>query len=336
MNLKKGIRAQISGQGVSFPERIIDNNDLEQLMMTTTDFIVSRTGMERRYYVSAADSNASLSLAAIDAALQDAGTKASDIDMLIVSTLSPDYHDPSQACLIHGMIHNIREIPMFDIRAQCSGFLYGTQIAQGMIAIGAARNVLVVCVEVLSRRVIGDMNDRNLAILVGDGAAAFVVSPAQDPEGPGILDLQLSGSGKFHDTLRTAQPGVFNEGCFFPHGNSIALYQFNMDGPRLWSHAVETMIGAAESMLRKHGLGIEDIEKVFCHQPNMKMVEEIADHFAPHQLKFTKDGREIGNIGSATVAACWALHAKGMAPGSLSLILVYGAGSTWGAALYRH
>ncbi len=165
---------EIAGLGHALPQRIVDNDEVARVIDTSDAFIRTRTGVRHRRYLAPGQQLADLACPAAARALAEAGVAPADIDLLIVNTLSPDHHDPSQACYMQPRL-GLREIPCFDIRAQCSGGLYGIEIARHFVASGLYRNVLLICAEALSRRIDTSNAGRNLSILLSDGAAAMVL-----------------------------------------------------------------------------------------------------------------------------------------------------------------
>ncbi len=165
---------EIAGLGHALPQRIVDNDEVARVIDTSDAFIRTRTGVRHRRYLAPGQQLADLACPAAERAMAEAGVAPADIDLLIVNTLSPDHHDPSQACYMQPRL-GLREIPCFDIRAQCSGGLYGIEIARHFVASGLYRNVLLICAEALSRRIDTSNAGRNLSILLSDGAAAMVL-----------------------------------------------------------------------------------------------------------------------------------------------------------------
>lgn len=196
----------LAGLGFSLPKRQVSNHDLVGRINTSDEFIVERTGVRTRYHVEPEQAVSALMVPAARQAIEAAGLLPEDIDLLLVNTLSPDHHDPSQACLIQPLL-GLRHIPVLDIRAQCSGLLYGLQMARGQILAGLARHVLVVCGEVLSKRMDCSDRGRNLSILLGDGAGAVVVSAGESLD-DGLLDLRLGADGNYFDLLMTRRRAV--------------------------------------------------------------------------------------------------------------------------------
>jgi 2-heptyl-4(1H)-quinolone synthase len=326
-------RGHIAGIGYCVPDHVVTNRDLTARMNTSEEFILSRAGIIERRHVAAGEATSDLMLAASRRAVESAGLQPTDIDMMIVSTLSPDHHDPSQANRIQPAL-GLRHIPCFDIRAQCSGFLFGSDIALQYLQNGVCSNVLVVCGEVLSKRMDCSDEGRNLAILLGDGAAAAVLRVSED-EQKGFIDLLSGADGShFHD-LWTRAPGTANPS--FAEPDEREAFQFRMQGKPLAAHGVEKLSGSAREILARNGLGVADVDLVISHQPNLRMLDALRDALELPQDKVMITVDRFGNMASASlpVSLAMALEAGRLRPGMLALFLTYGAGSTWAAALYR-
>lgn len=326
----------IRGTGHCLPEKVVTNADLVQRMNTSEEFILERTGVRERRHARPDQGLSDLMVPAAKAAMAEAGVSASEIDMLIVTTMSPDYHDPSQACLIQPLL-GLRGIPAFDIRAQCSGLLYAMEIAVQSLSGGKSRNVLIVCGEMLSKRM--DLSDegRNLSILLGDGVGAAVIGKGAAESAGGLVDLELGADGECFGFLMTRAPGTAHP-TFAPRESSARdLYEFRMTGKPMFEHASETMNQAARKLLDKHGLSVDDVDVLIPHQPNVRLLEETVRRleFPTERCVITAD--RLGNIGSGSlpIALSIARKEKKLLPGQLALILTYGSGATWGAALYR-
>lgn len=322
-------KVKIDAIGYCVPQNIITNNNLELSMDTTAQFILERTGILTRRYISENETNGALMAVAVKDACEKAGISLSDIDFLIVNTLSPDYHDPSQACLLQSLLPELVGAPALDIRAQCSGFLYGAYLAEKLLQSHSANRVLVVCGEVLSRRVKGNSLDRNLAVLVGDGAAAAILSRSSDDETCGFINLQLGADGSYFDLIKT--PGV----NYLPRHSSEDLL-FSMQGKELFAHATGVIIEQAKMQLAHHSITVADLDQVICHQPNVKMLEYIAGQLEIPRNKMVVTADKYGNMGSASLPVTWGDADKKKSLSGLSLIVAFGGGSTWASCLYRH
>jgi 3-oxoacyl-[acyl-carrier-protein] synthase III len=325
----------IQGTGRFLPERVVDNKAIEKIINTSDEFIVKRTGVLERRHADAGQSLSDLIVPAARKAIEDAGLDATDIDLLICNTLSPDYHDPSQACLIQPLL-GLRHVPVFDIRAQCSGLLYGIDIARQYIQTGRAKHALVVCAEMLSKRM--DVSDagRNLSILLGDGAGALVLSRAEDSTG-GFIDVVLGADGDYFELLHTRSPGTRNAAFMSEDDIAAGHHQFRMQGRPMFEHATASLIAVAKQILERNNLSLDDIDLIVPHQPNLRILDAVRDGLGVPEDKLMINVDRLGNMASASlpVALDMARDTGRMPANKLCMILGYGAGATWGAALYR-
>ncbi|MEB5315462.1 anthraniloyl-CoA anthraniloyltransferase [Pseudomonas aeruginosa] len=323
----------LAGLGFSLPKRQVSNHDLVGRINTSDEFIVERTGVRTRYHVEPEQAVSALMVPAARQAIEAAGLLPEDIDLLLVNTLSPDHHDPSQACLIQPLL-GLRHIPVLDIRAQCSGLLYGLQMARGQILAGLARHVLVVCGEVLSKRMDCSDRGRNLSILLGDGAGAVVVSAGESLD-DGLLDLRLGADGNYFDLLMTAAPGSASPTFLDENVLREGGGEFLMRGRPMFEHASQTLVRIAGEMLVAHELTLDDIDHVICHQPNLRILDAVQEQLGIPQHKFAVTVDRLGNMASASTPVTLAMFWLDIQPGQRVLVLTYGSGATWGAALYR-
>lgn len=324
----------ITGVGAALPDGIVTNSDIERRINTTAAFVVERTGVQSRRHVTPERATSSLMIAAAQRAMANAEIDSADIDFLMVNTLSPDHHDPSQACLIQPLL-GTRMIPALDLRAQCSGFLYGLQLARAMLRSREARHVLLICGEVLSKRMDCSDAGRNLSILLGDGSGAAVVSHSPRADF-GLLDVVLGADGREFDLLMTAAPGTaghrFIDASDISHGRT----EFVMQGRRMFEHATDTLVRTAGALLRRNGMTLRDVAQVVCHQPNLRILEAVRERLGVDAARMPLTVTELGNMGSASLPVTLALQWPAIAHGDIVMLLAYGAGATWGGALYRH
>lgn len=324
----------ISGTGHCLPERVVRNADLVAFIETSDAFIRERTGVLERRHVEPGHSLCDLAVIAAERAMADAGVGPADIDMLIVNTLSPDYHDPSQACLLQPLL-GLGEIPAFDIRAQCSGALYGLELARHLVSGGVYRRILVICAEILSKRLDPSREGRNLAVLLSDGAGAFVVEPAKSG-GDRLLDLLVGADGTQFELLATQSPG--SRGTSFIDSAEVAegKHFFRMKGGEMFVDAVARLCEASRAILSRNGLTVDDVGLVIPHQPNRRILDAVMEELAiPRERMFITVER-LGNMASAAfpVALDRARREGAIDPGRPTLFVTYGSGATWGAALY--
>lgn len=323
----------IKGIGYYIPDNVITNAATAQRINTTEAFILERTGVVTRRHVSPDQSVKDLMVPAVQRALDSAGIGADEVGFLIVNTLSPDHHDPSQACLIQPAL-GLGHVPAMDIRAQCSGFLYGLQTAHGLLQGGTYRNVVVVCGEVLSKRMDCSDAGRNLAILLGDGAAAAVIASGA-PSERGLIDIQLGADGNYFDLLMTAAPGSAGKRFLCATELDQGRTEFVMQGRPMFEHASGTLVRIGRTMLARHKLSIDRIDHVICHQPNLRILDEVQLRLEIPASKLHLTVDQLGNMASASMPATLAMNWDGIKEGELVLMLTYGSGATWGAALYR-
>lgn len=323
----------LAGVGYCLPETVVANRDLLDRINTTEAFILERTGVRTRHHVQPQQAVSDLMVPAAQAAMAQAGVAASEIDFLIVNTLSPNHHDPSQACLIQPML-GLAHVPSLDIRAQCSGFVYGLQLARALLGSGLYRNVLLICGEVLSKRMDCSDRGRNLAILLGDGAGAAVVSAGRDTDS-GLLDVELGADGAYFDLLMTHAPGSADPRFSSAESVRDGHGEFVMRGRPMFEHASATLVAVATKLLQRHGLGIDDIDHVVCHQPNLRILDEVQRQLNCPDAKLAVTVDRLGNMASASLPVTLAMRMPGIRAGELVLLLTYGSGATWGAALYR-
>jgi 3-oxoacyl-(acyl-carrier-protein) synthase III len=326
---------RISGTGHCLPERVVSNQDLVAFIETSDAFIRERTGVLERRHVETEHSLSDLAVAAAERAMADAGVGPSGIDMLIVNTLSPDYHDPSQACLLQPLL-GLGTIPALDIRAQCSGALYGLELARHLVSGGVYRRILVICAEILSKRLDPSREGRNLAVLLSDGAGAFVVEPAAQRDGEQLLDLLVGADGTQFELLATQSPG--SRGTSFIDAAEVAegKHFFRMKGGEMFVDAVARLCQASRAILARNHLSVDDLGLVIPHQPNRRILDAVIEELAMPRERMFVTVERLGNMASAAfpVALDLARREGAIDPDRPTLFVTYGSGATWGAALY--
>ncbi|MFD0963078.1 beta-ketoacyl-ACP synthase 3 [Pseudofulvibacter geojedonensis] len=321
----------IKGTGYCLPNNNIDNLEIVSRLNSTVEFIENRTGVLTRKHVDTNQSLSDITVPAMASALADANLQASDIDMLIVNTLSPDHHDPSQACLLQSKF-KFNHIPVFDIRAQCTGLIYGLDIAQQYIQSGKHKNIMIVCGEVLSKRMDYSDDGRNLSILLGDGAGAVIVGREEKEDNKGFKDIIIQADGDYFKLLWTEGPGSAN-----PEFTQGTPY-FRMNGKDMFQHALSSFVKISKDILEKHNLTIDDIDLVIPHQPNMRILDKVIEELNLPLDKIVLNVEALGNMasGSLPVTLAMAREEGKLKEGGLYLIVGYGSGATWGAALYQN
>ncbi len=322
---------RIDGLGIAVPDRVITNRDFEATLDTNDQWIVDRTGIRERRWAGPETSLASLCTDASREALEAAGVGVSDVDAIILGTVTPDHRLPSTSCEIQAMLGARKAIPL-DVAAACPGWIYSLAVAEGFIAAGRAKNILVIGGEKLST--ITDAEDRSTAILFGDGAGAALVRPADD--GPrGVISCVLGGDGTLLDLL--CIPGG---GSADPISHKVVdeRSQFmKMKGREVFKAAVLSMATACEDALARAGVGVNEIELLVPHQANVRIIEATARHAGIPMDKVMVNVDRYGNTSTASIPL--ALHqaqCEGrLRRNSLILVVSFGAGFTWGAAVIR-
>ena len=327
----------ILGTGRYVPPRVVTNFDVMQMMETTDEFIVERTGVRRRRHAAPEVATSDLGVLAARDAVADAGLTMDQIDLVVMNTITPDHADPGCAFFLQGKL-GLPGVPVFDIRQQCAGLIYGLALADQFVRSGAYRHVLVVCAEKLSTRIDGSYEGRNIAILLGDGAGAAVVGPAPNGQ-PGIISTILHADGAAAKALFTAAPGTaLGRTEHLTHDDIDAgRVHFRMDGKAVFQNGVEKMSGAIFECLEANGVTLADIDALVPHQANLRMLEAIVARVGIPREKVFVNVEDYGNIASASLPI--ALHEARQSglvrPGSQVLLVAFGSGFVWASALLR-
>lgn len=318
--------AALAGWGKCLPPAILTNADLATFLPTDDDWIVSRTGMKERRvsHVPAI----TLSHVAAVRALACAGMDASELDMIIYGSCSFDEHVPNCASGIQVALGAKRAAAM-DVNTACTSFLYGLSTANAMIKSGAAKNVLVIGVEVISQFM--DWHNRNVSVLFGDGAAAFVLKATENEEG--VIAEKLQCYAEARQTLRVRGKGAAYVNKGMQYGDTI----WDFDGQEIFKKAVTGMGEASVEVMAKAGVTIDDIEVIVPHQANLRIIEAVAKRAGASMDKVFLTVHKYGNMSAATapVALVEAIEEGRVKPGSLVLIPAFGAGLTLSTHLIR-
>jgi 3-oxoacyl-[acyl-carrier-protein] synthase-3 len=318
--------SRITGTGSYLPPRRLTNSDLAaelatQGVETSDDWIVERTGIRARHFAAPEVCSSDLGLEAARRALQAAGAKAQDIDLIIVATSTPDMVFPSTACILQDKL-GANGCPAFDVQAVCSGFIYALSVADAMIKTGAAKKALVIGAEVFSR--ILDFKDRTTCVLFGDGAGAVVLEASDTP---GILASDLHADGKHVGIL--CVPGHVSG------GNVLGAPLLQMDGPAVFKLAVGVLDEAARAVLTKAGKTAADIDWLIPHQANIRIMQSSARKLKLSMDKVVVTVDQHGNTSAASIplALDAAVRSGKVKAGELLLLEAVGGGFTWGAVL---
>lgn len=320
----------IIGTGSFLPEKVLTNKDLEKMVNTSDEWIVSRTGIRERRITTEDQASSDLATEAGRRALESAGITADQLDLIIVATVTPDTSFPATACLVQERL-KAEKAATFDLSAACAGFLYGVASAAQFIATGMYRYVLVIGVECLSKIV--DWKDRNTCVLFGDGAGAAVLGPVE--EGSGFLSFELGGDGSGGDLLK--QPAG---GSRLPASHETVeqgLHHITMAGREVFKFAVRVMQRGAERALEKAGVAKEDIDFLVPHQANIRIIDASLERFGLSRDKTIINLDRYGNMSSASipVALDEAVRAGRIHSGDTLVLVGFGAGLTWGSAVLK-
>ncbi len=321
---------QITGWGISVPERVVTNHDLERQMDTSHDWIVQRTGIHARRIAGPGETTKTLAVAAGRAALDRADLDPTDLDMIIVATSTPDHLIPAVANQIQDGL-GAEAVPAFQLGAGCAGFIYALTTAHQFVASGACRRVLIVGAEVLSRFM--DWQDRSTAVLFGDGAAAFVMEAT--PKRCGLYSFALGSDGsQGHHLLVPAGGSAEPFGPdTFAHGRQYA----RMNGREVFRFATRVIGVACRQAVARAGLSLDDIDWIVPHQANLRIIEAGARQLGLPLDRFVVNIQDYANTASASVplALIEALERGKIRREQKLLLVAFGAGLTWGAAVLQ-
>ena len=351
-------RAVIAGSGSEIPPTRVTNAMLARIMDTSDEWIRERSGVEARHYVERGAGTSDLGVAAARRALDHAGLTPADVDLVIFATMTPDHFFPGSGALLQAKL-GLREVPCFDIRQQCVGFLYGLQLADAQIRAGLARTVLLVGAEIhtgfmpwtaanweymLGR---GDVPPtpeelawnsrfRHLTVLFGDAGAAVVLRATDEPR-RGVVDSLLKTSGAEYDKLYVPGTGFkqrpYTDPEQFRRGDHIPV----MDGRAVFKMATTNMIAAAQEVLARNEVRLEDVSLVLMHQANKRINEYCQKALGIPDSKVLHNIERYGNTTAATIPLLWDEAARDgrLHHGDLVLLVAFGAGMNWGATLVR-
>lgn len=320
----------IIGLGTYVPENVMTNFDFEKIIDTSDEWIRTRTGIEERRFASADQATSDLGAEASKKALEKAGLSAEDIDMIILATTTPDYPIQSTACVVQELIGAINAAAV-DINAACSGFVYALAMAKGLIASGMNKRILVIGAEVLSKCV--DMQDRNTCVLFGDGAAAAVVAEVE--EGYGMLSQFLGAEADVKGALRTPAGGTRK-----PLSQEVLDERSNflqMKGQDVFKFAVKALPKATLEALEGANLKAENIDMVFPHQANVRIIEAASKRLEIPMDKFYLNLNKLGNTSSASIGLALgeALDKGLVKKGDTIALTGFGAGLTYASMIIK-
>ncbi|AKG37669.1 beta-ketoacyl-ACP synthase III [Paenibacillus durus] len=318
----------IIGTGKYVPEKILTNSDLEKMVETNDEWIVSRTGIRERHIAAPDEATSDLAYEASLRALASAGMKAEDLDLIIVATITPDTTFPSTACILQDKL-GAKGAAAFDLSAACSGFVYSLATAVGFIQNGMYHNALIIGADTLSR--ITDYTDRNTCVLFGDGAGAVVIGEV--PEGRGFQSFDLGAEGAGGPLLKLEGGGSrLPATAETVEGKKHFIY---MNGREVFKFAVRVMGAATEKVLGKAGLAKEDIDLFIPHQANIRIIQSAMQRLElpPEKCVINVDKYANTSAASIPLALVEAAEEGRMKEGDTVLMVGFGGGLTWGASI---
>lgn len=328
--MQKNRTAGILGLGMYVPEKIVTNQDLEKIVETSDEWITSRTGMKERHYVAEGQATSDLAIEAGKRALENAGIKPEEIDLVIVATTTSNHLCPSTAGIVQ---HGIGAVNAgaFDLSAACSGFVYSTVIASQMIISGFYKRILIIGAESISPFL--DPTDRNTVILFGDGAGAVILGDV--PEGEGYISGHLGADGSGFDNIII--PGGGSWKPFTDHTFENREQYLKMSGSDVFKFAVKMMAETAQKTLEKGNLSADQVDLFIPHQANVRIIQAAAKRLQFPEDKVFVNIEKYGNTSAASIpmALCEAVEEGRIKEGDLVLLVGFGAGLTWAGCALR-
>ena len=320
--------AKIIGFGLYTPKNLVENERLQEFLETSDEWIRSRTGIERRY-ISLDENTSDLAVEASKKALNQAGLSAEEIDLIIVATVTPDNFTPSTACIVQDKL-GAKNAWAFDINAACTGFIYALKLGRSLIRSGEAKNALIIGAETLSKAL--NWEDRGSCVLFGDGAGAIVLTSTE--EDCGIKCVNVKSDGSKGDSL-VIQGLPLNSP--FNDGREVSKNYINMNGREIFKFATKVMEESIVEILEKENIKIEDISAIIPHQANLRIIDYVVKRLGIPREKFVTNLQNYGNTSGASIpiALCESINEGNLKKGDNIIMVGFGGGLTWGAALIK-
>ena len=316
--------AKILGTGSYLPSNRVSNEDLAKFVDTSDEWIYTRTGIKNRHIAADDEKTSDLAVQAAKAALADAGVEASEIDLIIVATATPDMQFPATATMVQHKL-GVGGCPAFDVQAVCAGFMYAISTANAYIKSGMSKKALVIGAEVFSR--IMDWNDRTTCVLFGDGAGAVVLGASDEP---GIIHSKLQADGTYLDMLKVPAQ--------MANGEIVGSPFLKMDGQAVFKFAVKTLAQAAEDVLHEAGMSADEVDWLVPHQANKRIIDSTAKHLGISMDRVVLTVQDHGNTSAASIplAMDTAIKAGQIKRGQTLMLEGIGGGFAWGAVLVKY
>jgi 3-oxoacyl-[acyl-carrier-protein] synthase-3 len=330
------VRTQILGTGHYVPERVVTNHDLEKLMDTTDEWIQQRTGIKERHWTTGECGASDLAKIACERALDMAGLRANQIDAIIFASLSPDYCFPGSGCVLQALL-DVPGIPALDVRNQCSGFIYGLQIADAWIKAGMYKRVLFVGSEVHSTGLDISTEGRDVSVIFGDGAGAVVLGPT-DKEGEGLLSCIVGADGRYAKELWVELPGSRYQPRLEKEWLDAGRHYPKMNGREVFKHAARKLPEVVHEALKRCDMTPKDIDLFIPHQANLRISEAVQKTLELPDERVYNNIDRFGNTTAASIPIALDECVRGgkLKKGQVLTMGAFGAGFTWGAAVLRY
>jgi len=321
---------EIIGIGSYLPEQVLTNADLEKIVDTTDEWITQRTGIKERHIADKNQATSDLAIKAAKRAIKKAKISPEEIDAIIVGTVTPDMFFPSTACFVQAGV-GASNAAAFDISAACSGFIYGIGIARDFIRSGTYKTVMVIGAETLSK--ITDRQDRNICVLLGDGAGAVILRKTNSNSE--IMSVHLGADGSYHDLLFIPGGGSRNPATHKTVDDR--LHYMKMEGNKVFKLAVKSMVDSATKAIQLAGIKCEDIKLFIPHQANIRIIEAVAKQMNVPMEKVFLNIQKYGNTSAATtpIALEEAIYENKVKKGDIVLLVAFGGGLTWAATVIK-
>ncbi len=328
-------RTEFITTGAHVPTRVVTNDDLAQLMDTSDEWIVQRSGIKTRHWVSPGETGVSLAREATHKALAKASLEPTDLDCIVYCTCTPDHFEPGNGVFLQREL-GLSGIPAVDVRNQCSGFVYGLSIADAWIRTGQYRRVLLVGAEVHSRGLDKTTRGRDTAVLFGDGAGVAILGPTDDPH-RGVLSTHLHADGRYAEKLWVDGPGLAHDPFVSVEMIERGDHRPHMEGREVFKFASTLMPQSVQAALEPHGLTTTDITLLVPHQANLRIIQMVQSALGLREDQVYANVQRYGNTTAASIpiALDEALDAHRLQRGDVLVFTAFGSGFTWGSAAVR-